>query len=358
MGATIGLIASYCFSSFDSSIVHEFPSQLLTTGWRAMNMDFQMQDMIGTSKIMQSLAELVRLASISDANVLITGETGSGKELVARGLHLGSSRHNQPFIPINCAAIPENLLESELFGHAKGAFTGASKARKGLFEEAEGGTLFLDEIGDLPLNLQTKILRVLQDRQVRAVGSTCLHKVNVRVVAATHCDLSSMIQTKAFREDLFYRLNVIPIRVPSLRERREDIPLLAEKIIGKISKKNGTTPKPLSDEALKELCSYCWPGNVRELENLIERALVMNVGSQLESRDFHEIAQYSKITSKGSPETESLSLADLEKNHIKSILQKTQNRKDQAAKILGISIRTLSRKERILGLENHEAKST
>jgi len=321
-------------------------------------MDFQMQDMIGTSSKMKSLSELVRLASHSDANVLITGESGSGKELVAQSLHLGSARKDQPFIPINCAAIPEHLLESELFGHTKGSFTGASKSRQGLFEEADGGTLFLDEIGDLPLNLQTKILRVLQDRQIRAVGSSSFHKVNVRLVAATHCDLSWMIQNKTFREDLFYRLNVIPIRVPSLRERREDIPLLTEKIIEKISKKNGILPKKLSDQALQELCSYCWPGNVRELENLIERALVMSLGPHLEFRDFPEIEDYRKLKTKGNLQKECLSLAELEKNHIKSILEKTQNRKDEAAKILGISTRTLSRKERVHKLQISKTKPT
>ncbi len=231
--------------------------------------------MIGESRVMTDVFNLARRVAAYDTTVLITGESGTGKELVARGIHHASSRGAKPMVAVNCGAIPDNLLESELFGHVKGAFTGADRDRNGLFVEADGSTIFLDEIGELPLPLQVKILRVLQEGEVRPLGGDRGTRVNVRVIAATARDLVSEIKKGGFREDLFYRLNVMPIVIPPLRQRLEDLPLLCQHFIDRFNAKLGLEIRGIEPEAMRMLLSYSWPGNVRELENLVERAMVL-----------------------------------------------------------------------------------
>ena len=243
------------------------------------------QSLIGKSPSMREVYALIEQAARLDITVLITGESGTGKELVARAIHLESARRDKRFVPINCGALPQELIESELFGHAKGAFTGAATARAGLFEEANGGTIFLDEIGELPLAAQVKLNRVLQEKEIRRVGDTTAAKVDVRVIAATHRDLKSDAQAGRFREDLFYRLNVFPIRLPPLRERREDIPLLAAHFLDKYARMHSRDIDGFKPEALRTLISYGWHGNVRELENVVERAVAISKDKLLSPAD-------------------------------------------------------------------------
>lgn len=311
---------------------------------------FNLENMVGRSAAMSSVFELIKLVASASANVLVTGESGSGKELVARALHNSGPRRLKPFIPLNCTAIPEQLLESELFGHIKGSFTGAVTDKKGLFEEADGGTLFLDEIGDLSPQLQAKLLRVLQDKQIRAVGGNQVKTVDVRIIAATHRDLKSMVKEGKFREDLFYRLNVIPIRVPSLRERIEDVPLLVENFIGKFAVRNESQVRGVSPEAMAVLMAYPWPGNVRELENIIERAMVLTRGEWIEKSAVLDSALEEAKQNVEQLHADRPTLERLEERYIKLILQEVDNRKEEAAKVLGISRRTLYRKERIYGM--------
>ncbi len=236
---------------------------------------YGLKKIVGSSKAIQKVLDMVSRVAFSSATVLITGESGTGKELVARAVHFTGNRKDKKFVVINCATLSENLLESELFGHAKGAFTGAIKDKKGLFEEADGGTLFMDEIGDIPKSVQAKILRVLQEGEFISLGDTHVKKVDVRIVAATNQDLLQRVQEKEFREDLYYRLNVINIKMPPLRERKEDIPLLVKHFIEKYNKKEHKQIKGISPEIEKEFYNYNWPGNVRELENVIERAITL-----------------------------------------------------------------------------------
>ncbi|MBU5615264.1 sigma-54-dependent transcriptional regulator [Geomonas azotofigens] len=237
----------------------------------------EFKSIVGTSRAMEGVFSVVRKVADTEATVLITGESGTGKELVARAIHSGSSRRGAPFVAVNCAAIPKDLLESELFGHVKGAFTGAIRDKEGKFQLADGGTIFLDEVGDLPIELQPKLLRVLQERVVEPVGGTSLQKIDLRVVAATNADLERWIAEGKFREDLYYRLSVIPIQLPPLRERVEDVPLLIRYFCGKFRAEGVSFTK----EALQRLKEYAWPGNVRELENTVERLLIMREGDQI-----------------------------------------------------------------------------
>ncbi|MEP0841173.1 MAG: sigma-54-dependent Fis family transcriptional regulator [Phycisphaerae bacterium] len=242
-------------------------------------------NIVGKSRAMQDVYRLLEQAAGLDITVLITGETGTGKELAARAIHYQSARRDRRFVPINCGALPAELVESELFGHARGAFTGAVGAKQGLFEEAAGGTIFLDEVGELPLAVQVKLNRALQEREIRRVGDNTPTKVDVRVIAATHRDLKAEIQTGRFREDLFYRLHVFPVRMPSLNERREDIPLLAAHFLDKHARSFKRALKGLTSEALRVLSGYRWPGNVRELENAIERAVAVAAGPEMDAGD-------------------------------------------------------------------------
>src|SRR3954468_19746824 len=247
--------------------------------------EHQFEQILAKSQSMQDIFSTIAKIADYKTTVLISGESGTGKELVARALHRRSSRRAGNFVAVNCGAIPENLLESELFGHKKGAFTDASSDRRGLFEEADGGTLFLDEIGELPIALQVKLLRVLQDEMIRRLGDVKDLKVDVRIVAATHRDLVAEVKAGRFREDLFYRLNVLPILVPPLRSRRDDVPLLIDHFVAKNNARLGTSIRGLDTEARRVLVEYSWPGNVRELENSIERAMVLSEGDMIVASD-------------------------------------------------------------------------
>src|SRR6478609_7485308 len=246
---------------------------------------YRFENIIGTSHRMQEIYNLIAKVADTDSTILIQGESGTGKELVARALHFNSNRQHQPFVAINCSALPENLLESELFGHKKGAFTGAVQDKVGLFEEAEMGTIFLDEVNSMAVSLQTKLLRVLQERQIRRVGDTKSVPINVRVLAATNESLNDKIKSGAFREDLYYRLAVIPIEMPALRERLDDIPLLVAHFLQKNASQTGTEAKKIDQKAIESLQGYRWPGNVRELENAIERACALCDGGLIQPQD-------------------------------------------------------------------------
>lgn len=301
---------------------------------------------IGTSKGIRSVLELVSQVAPSDATVLITGESGTGKELVASEIHHQSKRANQAFIKVNCAALPESIIESELFGHEKGAFTGALAQRKGRFEMAHGGTIFLDEIGDLSPQIQVKLLRVLQEREIERVGGSQSIKVDVRLVAATNRNLEADIKSGRFREDLFYRLNVFPIHIPPLRERKSDIILLADFFVEKYGKKNEKLIKRISSPALDLLSSYHWPGNVRELENCIERAVILSTDSVIHSYHLPPSLQSPQSTQTEPTTTLEAALSRLEKELIIEALKITGGNMAAAARWLGIT-------ERQMGLRVH-----
>lgn len=317
---------------------------------------WNMSDIIGKSLPMRAIFDLIDRVAPSTSNVLITGESGTGKEVVAKAIHQRSPRAGKPFIAVNCTAIPDTLLESELFGHVRGSFTGAVGDKKGLFAEAEGGTLFLDEIGDMDMSLQAKILRALQERMIRPVGSNESKPVDVRVIAATHKDLKKAIGNGSFREDLYYRLAVIPIAMPPLRHRVEDIPLLAGHFLNKYSILNGGRVTGFSHEALQKLMGLGWPGNVRELENLVERLVVLSRHPVIQSEDIPTGEEKNFETFFGQSTGDLPSLEELEKRYISLVLEKTGSKKEKAAQILGINRRTLYRKEREYGFvtEEHE----
>jgi len=298
----------------------------------------------GRSPLMQRVIEQAKRVAKTNATVLITGESGTGKELVARMLHRESLRVRGPFVPVNCAGLTESIIESELFGHVKGAFTGAIRAKPGKFEVADGGTIFLDEIGEIPLNIQVKLLRVLQEREVERVGGEEPVRIDVRLICATHRDLESMVREGRFREDLYYRIKVIVLRLPALRERPEEIQDLAEHFIAQSNERNRRSVKHLTPAALQRLESYAWPGNVRELENVIEQAVVLATSDTIDEVDLPE-----EVTGKKGPQdvlriTVGTTLAQTEKELILETLRKTGGNKTQAAKLLGIGVRTLYRK--------------
>jgi len=305
---------------------------------------YRLHNLLGRSPAMQSVFALIRQAAPGDANVLITGESGTGKELVAKALHFNSPRADRPFVPINCAAVPANLLESELFGHVKGAFTGAVSSRRGLFREAHGGTLFLDEIGDMAPELQAKLLRAIEDRSVRPVGSDQAAPLDVRIIAATNQDLPARIRAGQFRDDLYYRLAVIPIQLPALRERKEDIPLLAEHFLSRAITASGKQVSGFTPETMTILLRHPWPGNVRELENVVERAVTLTGGGTIAPETLLLDA------SVGPPTALSLAqlprrptLQELTDEYVALVLQETDGDKARAADLLGISKRTLYR---------------
>ncbi|MGE4231785.1 MAG: sigma-54-dependent transcriptional regulator [Bacteriovoracia bacterium] len=322
------------------------PSQVESVRW-----------MIGSSTKMLEVYKLLARAAMSEATVLISGESGTGKELIAKAIHENSNRRNKKFIAVNCAAVTDSILESELFGHVRGAFTGAQENRKGLFEEASGGTIFLDEIGDITAQMQVKLLRVLQESEVRPVGSNESRKIDVRVITATHHKLSDLVAKGKFREDLYYRLKVLTIDLPALRERKEDIPDLVNHFVAKYSKKNKKSISHLTDQATALLKDYNWPGNVRELENTIEHAIAMASSGQIDVDDF-PIEVKNKITaSVENVEGVANSLEDLERKHILQVLQKVHYNKSKAADILGIDRATLYRKAQKYKIDLRESKN-
>lgn len=315
-----------------------------------INKSFELGNgIIGKSKSMLDLFEVIKKIAPSSANVLITGESGTGKELIARAIHKFGPRKNAPFIAINCTAIPETLLESELFGHAKGSFTGAHQRKKGLIEEAQGGTLFLDEIGDMSQSMQAKLLRVLQDKHIRSVGDNRETNVDVRILTATNKDLKSALKQGSFREDLYYRISVIPVRIPPLRERKEDIPMLIDYFLRKYSAINGFSKKSITKRALRKLTNYQFEGNVRELENLIERAVVLASTEVIDECDFQNHEILSSTDAESTTTDQWPTLEDLERRYIEKVLAFCDGKKDKTAQILGVNRRTLYRKEREYG---------
>jgi DNA-binding NtrC family response regulator len=306
---------------------------------------YDFENIVGRSKAMQEIFRLVELVASSSSNVLITGESGTGKELIARAVHYRSRCANGPFVPVNCSAIPEGLLESELFGHTRGAFTGAYTSRKGLFLEATDGTLFLDEVGDMSLGLQAKLLRVLQDRMVRPVGSNKAYPTSARVIAATHRDLKAMVREGLFREDLYYRLSVIPIRIPSLSERPEDVPLLVDHFLRKCASTMGKPLKRITPRAMALLQRRSWEGNVRELENIVERLVVLTQSDTIDVDDlpFAFMAEGEVLFKNVSDPEELPPLEVVERRYVEQVLEATSGNKERAAKVLGISRRTLYR---------------
>ncbi len=302
---------------------------------------FLNENIIGNSSKMREVYKLIQQVSHTQATVLIRGESGVGKELIADSIHYGSKRNNKPFVKVNCSALPESLIESELFGYEKGAFTGADILKKGRFELAEGGSIFLDEIGDLPPQIQVKLLRVLQERQFERVGGVKTIDCNVRVIAATNRNLEDAINEDKFREDLYYRLNVFPIYVPSLRERRNDIPLLVDHFIQKANKKNGTQIIRISSSALDMLLIYNWPGNIRELENCIERAAILSDDRAIRSQHLPPTLQTAQSSGTGKKGTLQVIVDKVEKQLIIDSLTSNKGNVLQSAKDLGISNRKL-----------------
>jgi DNA-binding NtrC family response regulator len=313
---------------------------------REVHKEYSFNQILGKSKPMREIFDLIRRVADSPTNILITGESGTGKELVARALHYNSERKDAAFVAVNCAAIPEHLLESELFGHIRGAFTDAKGDKRGLFEEAEKGSLFLDEISELPLMLQAKLLRAIQEKEIRRLGATKPIAVDARVIAATNLNLAEEVKAKRFREDLYYRLNVIELRLPPLRERREDIPLLVESFLRKFGQGRGKAVKGVSEATLAILVDYGWPGNVRELENVIERAVTLTRSDTILPDDLPAAIQGARgdrrLLDEASEKT--LPLHEVEKEYIKKILDKMGGNKYQAAQVLGIDRKTLYRK--------------
>lgn len=316
--------------------------------------EYSFDQILGKSKPMKEIFDLIRRVADSQTNILITGESGTGKELVAKAIHFNSQRRGAPFVPVNCAAIPELLLESELFGHVRGAFTDAKTDKRGLFEEAQGGTLFLDEISEMPMMLQAKLLRAVQEREIRRVGATKSLSMNVRLIAATNVKLAEEVKAKRFREDLFYRLNVIEIRLPPLRDRREDIPLLVHGLLHKSLSAQEKQVAGVMESAMARLMDYAWPGNVRELENVIERAATLTQGNKITLDDLpsgiREITGEGQIIEDAAEHV--MSLEELEHAYIRRVLEKMGGNKYQTAHVLGIDRKTLYRK-----LSEMEAKA-
>ncbi len=300
----------------------------------------QAKNVVGSSGSFQSILETIYKVAPTDSNLLIQGPSGSGKEVIANLAFKMSSRKDKPFVALDCASIPENLLESELFGHEKGAFTDAQVLKHGMVEVANNGTLFLDEIGEVSMSIQPKLLRFIQTGEFRRIGGTQTMKANVRIIAATNRNLKEAVKNGAFREDLLFRLNVITLTLPSLAERREDIPELAQHFL--LTKSRGKEPKQLTDDAMEKLQTYHWPGNVRELENVIERAIILTSGDRIDAQDIVlDYAAATEMDGVTGSELAKMSLSDIERIHIERVLKETNFSKKDAAEVLGISLRTL-----------------
>jgi len=318
---------------------------------KKIDQNFNLNYIIGESDAMKRVYKMIDRVSDAKTNVLITGKSGTGKELVARAIHANSSRKKGPFIAINCGAIPENLVESELFGHKKGSFTGATENKDGVFVAASGGSLFLDEIGELPLNVQVNLLRVLQEREVKPIGSNQVKKFDTRVICATNRNLKKEVEEGNFRDDLYYRLNIIEIKVPGLSERRDDIPLLVEHFVNKYRKELNRPVKGVDSDAMQALMSHEWKGEVRELENIIERAILLTDNEFIQIADLPEsVIPSSKEGFKCDTESLQDALNAFEKQHIKNVLKKTGGNRSEASKLLQIDPSTLYRKMEKLGL--------
>jgi len=319
---------------------------------------YQFDNIVGRSPAMRDIFHTVERVAPTRATVLLAGESGVGKDMIARAIHQHSPRKNHPFVKINCTAIPENLMESELFGYEKGAFTGANTSKPGKFEQADQGTVFLDEIGDVPGNIQVKLLRILQERQFERLGSNLTRNVDVRVVAATNVDLRAALEQGRFREDLYYRLNVVPINIPPLRDRKEDIPFLVKHFVQKLSKELGTAAREISPAAMERLLEHPWPGNVRELENTIERSLVLASGEVLQPSDIRieaprNHAQMAQQQAPLLPQGETLE--HWEQMMIREALRRANGNKSQAARLLGLTRNALRYRLSQMGMETAAA---
>lgn len=313
---------------------------------------YRFENIIGRSPAMQEIFATIMRVAPSRATVLLAGESGVGKDLIARAIHHHSPRLDRPFVKINCTAIPENLMESELFGYEKGAFTGAVNSKPGKFEQADSGTAFLDEIGDVPASVQVKLLRVLQEREFERLGSNKTRHIDVRIIAATNQDLRAALEQGTFREDLYYRLNVVPMNIPSLRERREDIPFLAEHFVRKLAAETGGRVESITEGAIKKLLEYHWPGNVRELENVIERSLVLCSGTKLDADDIKlDTAPRSRTPEAEAFLPEGLTLDEYEQAIIREALRRTEGNKSQAARLLGLTRNALRYRLSQMGIE-------
>jgi DNA-binding NtrC family response regulator len=325
---------------------------------RQLKKSSDMKTIIGKSEEIEKVFNLVDKVADTDSTILIFGESGTGKELIARAIHFRSNRANNPFVSINCGALPENLLESELFGHVKGSFTGAIRDKDGLFKVAQGGTFFLDEVGETSPTIQVKLLRVLQEREIIPVGGTNPIKVDVRLIAATNADLEKAVTQDRFRADLFYRLNVIPVYLPPLRKRKDDIPLLVSHFLKKFNdnlKPEGQ--KGISDDSIDVLINYSWPGNVRELENVIERAVILEESNQIEVESLPDkLRLREQSPQRLITERANVTLEELEKEYLLKVLEDTNWQKKRASAILGINASTLYRKIQRYGLEGRRKK--
>ncbi len=323
---------------------------------RIVHEDFRLGSVVGTSEKMRRVFGLVERVAQTDVTVLIQGESGTGKELIAKGIHFSGSRRDKTFVAVNCAAIPETLIEAELFGYKKGAFTGAVSESKGKFEEANGGTLFLDEISAMPLPLQTRLLRVLQEQEITRLGENTPRKINVRIIAATNENLTELIKQNGFREDLYYRLAVVPISLPALRERREDIPLLAEHFLKKSAAKHGVRQPKIEREVFDLFFNYVWMGNVRELENVIERMVVLSDGEKLNFEDVPENVKNPHASSENlwfSLPAEPIDLESVECELIREALKRFDGNQSQTARYLGITRSALIYRMQKFGLSEN-----
>jgi DNA-binding NtrC family response regulator len=314
---------------------------------------YEFDNIIGRSEAMQEIFAAIERIAPSRATVLLAGESGVGKDLIARAIHFHSPRRDRPLVKINCTAIPENLMESELFGYEKGAFTGANSSKPGKFEQADTGTVFLDEIGDVPAAIQVKLLRVLQEREFERLGSNVTRRIDVRVIAATNQDLRAALEQGTFREDLYYRLNVVPLNIPPLRERKQDIPFLANHFVKKLAPDTGSRVESLTDAAIQKLMDYHWPGNVRELENVIERSLVMCAGDKLDAADIKlEATPRPRAQNSGNHFLpDGMTLDQYEQELIREALRRADGNKSQAARLLGLTRNALRYRLTQMGLE-------
>jgi len=313
---------------------------------------YEYDNIIGRSEAMQEIFATIERVAPTRATVLLAGESGVGKDLIARAIHFRSPRRERPLVKINCSAIPENLMESELFGYEKGAFTGAVTSKPGKFEQADTGTVFLDEIGDVPGPIQVKLLRILQEREFERLGSNVTRHTDVRVIAATNQDLRAALEQGTFREDLYYRLNVVPLNIPPLRERKQDIPFLANHFIRKLAPDSGSEVESITDAAMDKLLDYHWPGNVRELENVIERSLVLCRGKQLDAADIKlESAPRPRAQSDAHFLPEGMTLDQYEQELIREALRRADGNKSQAARLLGLTRNALRYRLTQMGLE-------
>ena len=314
---------------------------------------YEFDNIIGRSPAMQEIFATIERVAPTRATVLLAGESGVGKDLIARAIHFHSPRRDRPLVKINCSALPENLMESELFGYEKGAFTGAQTSKPGKFEQADTGTVFLDEIGDVPAPVQVKLLRILQEREFERLGSNVTRHIDVRVIAATNQDLREALEQGTFREDLYYRLNVVPMNIPSLRERKQDIPFLANHFVRKLAPETASRVESITDAGMEKLITYHWPGNVRELENVIERSLVMATGTQLDAKDIHLEDAPRRREHAGTPGflPDGMTLDQYEQDLIREALRRADGNKSQAARLLGLTRNALRYRLTQMGLE-------